>query len=309
MTPTPPPDDLRRSTTEERFNMIKYIWPLRVLDLGDPDDGRYWKVTSDHHTDDPNVRAAAAFGRAQGMMSATHDGAHVERWQPPTLVIRDVRFTYGSDEYDAGETVATWAAKVLGDNGTVEQAGSWWADPDGSQIANPVTGERAELTAHPSNIEAETVATIDALLQARPDLLDAVTKGFIRTMLWTDAVPLGDDPQEFGGLEHLPPTDELVNHCRELCARFLHEAAGEDVEAFMDACGDPDGGHPGEYVGHTFYLDAVGSGVSFIDRAYSADHDNAVVAAMGRLHEVAAGFPEVEHMSAYEQPDGTVGCG
>lgn len=111
---------------------------------------------------------------------------------------------------------------------------------------------------------------------------------------------------ETGGMQDHEPTDELVSRCREVCQRFLTAAKDDDVDAFMDNFSDPDGGHPGEYVGHTFYLTAVGSGVAFTDRAWR--DDDPMTAVCARLSTTAEEFGEVEHMEAYEQGDGTVGC-
>lgn len=111
---------------------------------------------------------------------------------------------------------------------------------------------------------------------------------------------------ESGGMQDRDPTDELVSRCREVCQRFLTAAKDDDVDAFMDNFGDPDGGHPGEYVGHTFYLTADGSGVAFTDRAWR--DDDPMTAVCARLSTTAEEFGEVEHMEAYEQGDGTVGC-
>jgi hypothetical protein len=142
-------------------------------------------------------------------------------------------------------------------------------------------------------------------MQSTMTTLDAATEGFVRAMLWADAIPLDMGPNgQTGGLEDHEATPELQAKARELCAAFLQEARPEDVEAFMDAYGDPDGGHPGEYVGHTFYLNAAGHGVSFTDRAWrEADPMTRVCE---RLAD-AANVPEVEHLCAFEQPDGTVG--
>jgi hypothetical protein len=180
--------------------------------------------------------------------------------------------------------------------------------------------------------------------------LDAMTRGFVTALLWTNAQPHrpyevdGDDEHgwtivgpdgpmpdekhrtgvdalavadrlnaedddytgESGGLQHSEPTPELVVKARELCARFL-AANADDVTAHMYAFGDPDGGHPGEYVGHTFYLDAAGSGVSFTDRAWR-DDDN-LTPVCERLSVSADSFAEVEHLDAYELADGRVDIG
>lgn len=148
--------------------------------------------------------------------------------------------------------------------------------------------------------------------QLERDLLDAVTDGFLRAMLWTDAAPIdmGDDG-ETGGLENRETTPELRETARQHCARFLATANADDIEAHMKALGDPDGGHPGEYVGHTFYLTAAGHGVSFLDRMPSPSiiGVGAIVlrSALPRLEEVARTMRDVEHLCAYELADETVG--
>lgn len=250
--------------------------------------------------------------------------------------------TFGPTEIADGETVATWAAKILRDAGTTENVGSWWADPDG-------TGEQSEMSAHPYAIEPRDVETIDALISADPAILDAATHGFVRAMLWSCAEPLPeprstpraadgstlerwepiarhiaeqlrsgadahdlrhsypdhfDDP-ETGGLENREPTDELTNTARGIVARFLAAADRADIDAHAETFGDPDGGHPGEYIGHTFYLSTAGSGVDFTDRAWK--DDDPMTAVCERLTEVAKSFGEVEHLSAFELADGRVG--
>lgn len=185
------------------------------------------------------------------------------------------------------------------------------------------------------------------------DTLDAMARGFVRALLWTQAMPLppytvqqdgenwtvhqtgvpmpdetfltldraqecadhlneddDDYTGETGGLEDREPTAELVEAARLLCARF-YAANMADVQTHMDALGDPDGGHHGEYVGHTFYLDAGGSGVSFTDRAPSmvspSTDDVQLSLVLARLSDSARSFGEVEHMDAFELADGTVG--
>lgn len=144
----------------------------------------------------------------------------------------------------------------------------------------------------------------------RSDLLAAVTDGFVRALLWADATPRApngcdDYTGERGGLENREPTPDLRHECWSLCARFLAVASAEDIDAHMKAFGDPDGGHPGEFIGHTFYLDAAGHGVSFTDRAWK--DDDPMTAVCERLRDVAQTFGEVEHFMAYELADGRVG--
>lgn len=170
-------------------------------------------------------------------------------------------------------------------------------------------------------------------VQLERELLDACARGFVRTLLWSDAQPMGktcgdcgnvidDDSRghdedcasigqpgtfdrEIGGLENSEPTAELREIAWQHCARFLATAQADDITAHMEAYGDPDGGHPGEYVGHTFYLNASGHGVSFTDRAWR--DDDPMTAVCKRLRDVADTMREVEHISAYELADGTVG--
>lgn len=138
------------------------------------------------------------------------------------------------------------------------------------------------------------------------DTLDGMTRGFVTALLWSRAEPIDMDPEtgETGGLEGREPTRELREVARMYCARFL-AANADDVQTHMDTFGDPDGGHPGEYVGHTFYLDGAGSGVSFTDRAWRDDDPMTTVCQ--RLRESADTFGDVEHLCAYELADGTVG--
>lgn len=137
--------------------------------------------------------------------------------------------------------------------------------------------------------------------------LDAMALGFWRACAWTDAIPLEmDDNGETGGLEDREATAELVQLARDYCARFL-AANADDVRAHLEAFGDPDGGHPGEYVGHTFYLDAAGHGASFTDRAWR--DDDPMTAVCKRLRDAADGFGDIEHLGVYEQGNGKVGLG
>lgn len=141
--------------------------------------------------------------------------------------------------------------------------------------------------------------------QLERELLEACTRGFVRTLMWTDAIPLErNESGETGGLENSEPTPALLDVGRQHCARFLVTAQAEDIEAHASAFGDPDGGHPGEYIGHTFYLTAAGHGVSFADRAWR--DDDPLTAVCERLNAVAYTMRDVEHIEAYELADGTV---
>lgn len=172
------------------------------------------------------------------------------------------------------------------------------------------------------------------------DGLDDLVEGITTCALWTSCSPPEDDPDgETGGREHLEPTPELVDAMRVLGARFLLAADRDDVEAFCAAMGDPDGGDPMEYAGHTFYLSASGAGVCFADRAPSvplgttarAERHRAAAAldAAGgrgvelaelvdamdlvmvcdRLDAAASQVPEAEHVCPYDLGDGTAGLG
>lgn len=110
-----------------------------------------------------------------------------ERAQAPTIIgtlrLLDVRFTIEDD--DDGDTVQVWsdtaddgcspeprtdetiecedigdAVSALQRHGATEWQGRWWADPDGSQITDYATGERAEYSAHPSGFSDDDIALI-----------------------------------------------------------------------------------------------------------------------------------------------------
>jgi hypothetical protein len=154
--------------------------------------------------------------------------------------------------------------------------------------------------------DSEMAVREDQLTPLDAGELENATRGFVTAMLWADAEPINMDPEigERGGLESRKPTSELRERARLFCARFLATAQRADIEAHLDALPDPDGGHPAEYVGHTFYLTAAGHGVSFTDRAWR--DDNPMTAVCKRLDDVARTFGEIEHLSAYELADGTV---
>ena len=146
------------------------------------------------------------------------------------------------------------------------------------------------------------------------DYLDAVTRGFITAHLWTDAEPLDYDPEAggSGGLQWAQAGPALTVWGREVSARFLAAADPADVLAFIDgvevnlrAAGRSCDGPPGEYVGHTLYLEAARSGVSFTDRAWR--DDDPLTPDCGRLSAVAQTFTDVEFAeAAREREDGTV---
>jgi hypothetical protein len=149
------------------------------------------------------------------------------------------------------------------------------------------------------------VRYFDAWAQERAELFDAMARGFTTTMLWADAAPIDmDDNGQTGGLQDRTPTPELRARAMMFCMRFYASAGASDIDAHMDAFGDPDGGHPGEYVGHTFYLAAAGHGVAFTDRAWR--DDDPMTAVCKRLNVAARAFREVEHLYAFELADGTV---
>lgn len=53
----------------------------RIIDLGGPDGGRYWRVVSDHTVDHPDARRAAVMARATGSLGCTYNDAGVQRVQ------------------------------------------------------------------------------------------------------------------------------------------------------------------------------------------------------------------------------------
>lgn len=50
----------------------------QIIDLGGPDGGRYWLVTSDHDADHPDALNAAVHARATGSVGCAYNGATVE---------------------------------------------------------------------------------------------------------------------------------------------------------------------------------------------------------------------------------------
>jgi hypothetical protein len=60
----------------------------RVIDLGGPDGGRYWRVVSDHGVDDPDAQNAAIHARATGSVGCTYNDAKVERLVGPDAARR-----------------------------------------------------------------------------------------------------------------------------------------------------------------------------------------------------------------------------
>lgn len=55
----------------------------KLIDLGGPEGGRYWRVVSDHPVDHRDARAAAAYARVTGSVGASYNGAEVERADDP----------------------------------------------------------------------------------------------------------------------------------------------------------------------------------------------------------------------------------
>lgn len=51
----------------------------RIIDLGGPDGGRFWRVTSDHPVDHPDAHAAAVMARVTGSVGSTYNDVTVER--------------------------------------------------------------------------------------------------------------------------------------------------------------------------------------------------------------------------------------
>lgn len=66
------------------------------------------------------------------------------------------------DRYDADEygSPAEWAAYWLRHEGTTEDAGNWFADPDGSYIVDYAQGIRHEKSAHLEGFSDEDMATL-----------------------------------------------------------------------------------------------------------------------------------------------------
>lgn len=136
-------------------------------------------------------------------------------------------------------------------------------------------------------------------------IIDAMTVGFLDALLWSDAIPLNMPADgETGDLQGRKVAPELERLARELCEHF-YTLRTDDVLAFVLAYGEPDNGAPGEYCGHTFYLDAHGHGVDFTDRP--GRDDDPMFYPCARLHNTAQTFSEVEHLCAFELSDGTVG--
>lgn len=50
-----------------------------IIDLGGPDGGRFWLVTSDHEAEHPDAQSAAVHARATGSVGCIYNGAHVTR--------------------------------------------------------------------------------------------------------------------------------------------------------------------------------------------------------------------------------------
>lgn len=139
------------------------------------------------------------------------------------------------------------------------------------------------------------------------NVIDAIQEGFTTAALWADCIPAeSNENGELGGFEHLTPTRELIERDRAWCAAFYANNR-EDCDAFMDAFPDPDGGDPGEYLGHTFYLSTAGHGVSFTDRAWR--DDDPMTSVCERLDAAARGreFREIEFSHPWDNGDGTAG--
>lgn len=174
--------------------------------------------------------------------------------------------------------------------------------------------------------------TIDAT-RVDTDDLDDMARGFVTCALWSNGEPLADqcetcngtgedvdpdnenatprhpacedcngrgtvEPAELGGLEHLTPTTDALERARVYCAMFLAVAQADDVAAHLEGLPSPDGNPAGEYLGHTFYLAAGGSGVSFSDRAWK--DDDPLTPVCERLDVAARKVDGVEDFSLYQ---------
>lgn len=49
----------------------RFADPENIVDLGGPDGGRFWRVTSGHSANHPNARDAAVMARVTGSVGAT----------------------------------------------------------------------------------------------------------------------------------------------------------------------------------------------------------------------------------------------
>lgn len=61
----------------------------KIVDLGAPEGGRYWRVVSDHPIDHPDVQSAAVHARVTGSVGCTYNEAKVERADPARSVALD----------------------------------------------------------------------------------------------------------------------------------------------------------------------------------------------------------------------------
>lgn len=55
----------------------------RIIDLGGPEGGRYWRVLTDHAVDHPDAQAAAVHAAMTGSVGCTYNDAQVERASLP----------------------------------------------------------------------------------------------------------------------------------------------------------------------------------------------------------------------------------
>ena len=56
---------------------------MTLIDLGGPEGGRYWRVTTGQSADHPDAHAAAVHARATGSVGATYNDVTVERAEAP----------------------------------------------------------------------------------------------------------------------------------------------------------------------------------------------------------------------------------
>lgn len=76
-----------------------------VVDLGEPEGGRYWVVTSGHAPDHPNAIAAAVNARATGSVGATFEdrGESVTVRRPPKYAVEQIVTHCDDPEFAVGE--------------------------------------------------------------------------------------------------------------------------------------------------------------------------------------------------------------
>jgi hypothetical protein len=55
-----------------------------IVDLGGPDGGRFWRVTTGEPADHPDAQAAAVHARVTGSVGCTYNGVTVESADGPS---------------------------------------------------------------------------------------------------------------------------------------------------------------------------------------------------------------------------------